>query len=208
VLLANPLSPDTLLTGSGALLVLCLILFVECGVLLAFFLPGDTLLFAAGVSIETHAITTPLWAFLVAAPAAVIAGNLLGYAVGRRAGPVVFDRPNSALFRPEYVERSHRFYERFGPWTVMVALFIPVVRTVAAAMAGVARMRFALYALYTVVGAIIWTDGIMLLGHQLGKIDFVQQHKGEIDYVVLAAVVIGLVPAGIHYLQGRRNRRR
>jgi membrane-associated protein len=207
VLLANPLSPDTLLTGSGALLVLCVILFIECGVLLGFFLPGDTLLFAAGVSIETHAITTPLWAFLIAAPLAVIAGNLLGYAVGYRAGPVVFDRPDSALFRPEYVERSHRFFERFGSWTVIFAFFIPVVRTVAAAMAGVARMRLSLYALYSVIGAVVWTDGVLLLGHQLGKIGFVQRNKGYIDYIVLAVVVIGLIPAGVHYLQARRRRR-
>src|ERR1700712_2187731 len=118
MLLANPLSPDSLLSGSGALLVLAIILFAECGLLIGFFLPGDTLLFAAGISIATGAISTPLGAFLVVAPIAAVVGNLVGYAIGRRAGPVVFDRPNSRFFRPEYVDRSRAFYDRFGSWAI------------------------------------------------------------------------------------------
>src|SRR5882757_9275072 len=110
MLLANPISPDTLLSGSGALLVLAIILFAECGLLVGFFLPGDTLLFAAGISIATGAITSSLTSFLIIAPIAAVAGNLVGYAIGYRAGPVVFDRPDSRLFRPEYVDRSHRFF--------------------------------------------------------------------------------------------------
>jgi membrane-associated protein len=206
-LAANPLSPDTLLSGSAALLVLAIVLFAECGLLIGFFLPGDTLLFAAGIAIATHTITTPLAAFLVVAPVAAVLGNLVGYWIGYRAGPVVFDRPNSRLFRPEYVERSHRFYERFGSWTVIIGRFVPIVRTVATVMAGVGRMRFALYALYSTIGGIIWADGVLLLGRELGKIKFVQQNKGYIDYLVIAVVVLSLIPAAIHYWQGRRQRR-
>jgi membrane-associated protein len=208
VLLANPLSTNSLLSGSGALLVLAIILFAECGLLIGFFLPGDTLLFAAGISIATGAITTPLAAFLVVGPLAAIAGNLVGYWIGRRVGPVVFDRPNSRMFRPEYVDRSHRFFERFGSWTILVGRFVPVVRTVATVMAGVGRMRFALYALYSVVGGIIWSDGMLLLGHQLGRIRFVRDHKGWIDYLVIVVVLLGLIPAAAHYLQGRRRPQR
>ena len=207
MLLANPISPDNLLSGSGALLVLAIILFAECGLLVGFFLPGDTLLFAAGISIETGRITSPLAAYLVVAPAAAIAGNLVGYWIGYRAGPVVFDRPNSRLFRPEYVTRAHAFFERFGAWTIIIGRFVPIVRTVATVMAGVGRMRFALYLLYTVVGGVIWADGVLLLGHQLGKIQFVRDHKGWIDYLVVAVVVLGLVPVAVHYWQGRRSRR-
>ena len=207
MLLANPISPDTLLSGSGALAILAVVLFAECGLLIGFFLPGDTLLFAAGISISVGTITTPLAAFLVVAPLAAIAGNLVGYAIGYRAGPVVFDRPNSRLFRPEYVARSHAFYERFGSWTIVVGRFVPIVRTVATVMAGVGRMRFALYALYSTIGGIIWADGVLLLGHQLGRIKFVRDNKGYIDYLVIVVVVLSLLPVAVHYVQGRRRQR-
>jgi membrane-associated protein len=207
VLLANPISPDTLLSGSGALLILAIVLFAECGLLIGFFLPGDTLLLAAGIAIATGTITTPFAAFLVVAPLAAILGNLVGYWIGYRAGPVVFDRPNSRLFRPEYVERSHRFFERFGSWTIIIGRFVPIVRTVATVMAGVGKMRFGLYALYSIIGGIIWADGVLLLARALGNIKFVQQNKGYIDYAVIVVVILGLLPALVHYLQGRRRRR-
>ncbi|SHG28335.1 membrane-associated protein [Jatrophihabitans endophyticus] len=206
MLLANPISPDNLLSGSAALLILAIVLFAECGLLVGFFLPGDTLLFAAGIYLSVGDIDTPLAAFLVIAPIAAFLGNIVGYWIGYRAGPVVFDRPNSRLFRPEYVTRAHDFFERFGSWTIVVGRFVPVVRTVATVMAGVGRMRFALYALYSAVGGLLWTDGILLLGHALGKIDFVRRNKGYIDYVVLAVVVIGLLPVLVHLWQGRRRR--
>jgi membrane-associated protein len=204
---ANPISPDTLLSGSGALLVLAVILFAECGLLIGFFLPGDTLLFAAGISLATGAITTSLGAFLVVAPIAAIAGNLVGYWIGYRAGPVVFDRPNSRIFRPEYVQRSHAFFERFGSWTIIIGRFVPIVRTVATVMAGVGRMRFSLYALYSTIGGILWADGVLLLGHQLGKIKFVRDNKGYVDYAVIAVVILGLLPVAVHYWQGRERKR-
>ena len=207
MLLANPLSPDTLLSGSGALLVLAAILFAECGLLIGFFLPGDTLLFAAGIGIATGAITTSLGAFLVVAPLAAIAGNLVGYWIGYRAGPIVFDRPSSRLFKPEYVTRSHEFFERFGSWTILIGRFVPIVRTVATVMAGVGRMRFSLYVLYSVVGGIVWSDGVLLLGHALGKVAWVRAHKGWIDGLVVVVVVLGLLPAAVHYWQGRARRR-
>jgi membrane-associated protein len=205
--LASPLSPDSLLGGS-ALIVVAIILFAECGLLIGFFLPGDTLLFAAGISIATNHIHTSLAAFLIVAPLAAIAGNLVGYWIGYRAGPVVFDRPDSRFFRPEYVERSHAFFERFGSWTILVGRFVPIVRTVATVMAGVGRMRFGLYALYSVIGGIVWADGVLLLGERLGHIGFVQRNKGYIDYAVIAVVLVSLIPATVHYLQGRRARAR
>ncbi|HET8582318.1 MAG TPA: DedA family protein [Jatrophihabitans sp.] len=207
LVLASPISPGTLLSGSGALLVLAVVLFAECGLLVGFFLPGDTLLFAAGIGIATHTITSSLTEFLLVAPAAAILGNLLGYWIGYRAGPIVFDRPNSRLFRPEYVTRSHDFFERFGSWTIIIGRFVPVVRTVATVMAGVGRMRFSLYVLYSVIGGIVWADGVLLLGHALGKISWVRAHKGWIDYAVLVVVVIGLIPTAFHLWQTRRSRR-
>jgi membrane-associated protein len=206
MLIANPISPDSLLSGSAGLLVLAIVLFAECGLLVGFFLPGDTLLFAAGISLEIGTLHSSLAWYLIVAPIAAIAGNLVGYAIGYRAGPVVFDRPNSRLFRPEYVERSHRFFERYGSWTIIIGRFVPIIRTVLTVMAGVGRMRFALYAMYTVIGGILWADGMLLLGHQLGKIQFVRDHKGWVDYAIVAVVVLALIPTVVHYWQSRRQR--
>ena len=206
MLLANPISPDTLLSGSGALAVLSIVLFAECGLLLGFFLPGDTLLLSAGIALETGRITGSLTSFLIVAPLAAIAGNLVGYAIGYRAGPVVFDRPNSRLFRPEYVTRAHAFFERYGLGTIIVGRFVPIVRTVATVMAGVGRMRLGLYVLYTIIGGIIWADGVLLIGKELGKVKFVRDHKGWIDYLIIAIVIVSLLPTAVHYWRGRRNR--
>lgn len=204
MLLANPLSPDTLLSGSSALVILALILFAETGLLVGFFLPGDTLLFAAGISIATGQITTSLTAFLIIAPIAAFLGNLVGYGIGYRAGPLVFDRPNSRLFRPEYVTRAQRFFDRFGSWTIVLGRFVAIVRTFATVMAGVGRMRFSIYAVYSAIGAVLWADGVLLLGRQLGKIKFVQDNKGKIDYLVIVVVVLSLLPVAIHWYRSRR----
>ncbi len=138
VLAASPLDPSHLLSNYG-LIGLALIIFAECGILLGFFLPGDTLLFSAGLLLATGTITTPLWVFLVVAPIAAVAGNVVGYWIGRKAGPKVFDRPNSRLFRPEYVVRSAAFFDRYGSWTIILARFVPIMRTVATVMAGVGK---------------------------------------------------------------------
>lgn len=203
--LANPISPDHLLASFG-LIGLAVVLFAECGLLVGFFLPGDTLLFAAGIKIAVDpGHMSPLAAFLVVAPVAAIAGNLVGYWIGYRAGPIVFKRQDSRFFRPEYVTRSQDFFERFGAWTIIIGRFVPIVRTVATVMAGVGRMRFGLYALCSLVGGLIWADGVLLLGHQLGKIKFVQDNKGYVDYAVIGVVVLSLLPAAYHFWQGRRR---
>jgi len=206
-LASNPISRDTLLSGSAAAVILAVVLFAECGILLGFFLPGDTLLLTAGIAVAAGTLSTSLTTLLVVAPIAAILGNFVGYAIGYRAGPVVFNRPRSKLFRPEFVDRSHRFFDRFGSLTILLARFVPIVRTVATVMAGVGRMRFSLFALWTVIGGIIWTDGILLIGDRLGNIKFVQDNKGYLDYVIIAVVVLSLTPVAIHYFRGRAKSR-
>ena len=171
-----PISPKHLL-GSYGLTGLLIILFAECGLLIGFFLPGDTLLFSAGLllAINDPTINLPsLPVLLVALPIAAIAGNLVGYWIGREAGPRVFDRPRSRLFKPEYVVRSQRFFDRYGAVTILIARFVPIVRTVATVLAGVGRMRVSLYLLFSVIGGIVWTDGVLLLGRWLGHIKVVR----------------------------------
>ncbi|MEP6598483.1 MAG: VTT domain-containing protein [Actinomycetota bacterium] len=207
-LAANPIDPNHLLDSFG-LVGLLVILFAECGLLIGFFLPGDTLLFSAGLLLATGKINTPLWVFVVFAPLAAVAGNLVGYWIGARVGPRVFDRPNSRMFRPQYVQRSERFFARYGSWTIILARFVPIVRTVATVMAGVGRMRFTLYALYSVIGGVIWSAGVILLGYWLGHIQFVRDTvEPLIDPILIAVVILSLMPVTIHYLQARRAERR
>jgi len=205
-LLASPISPKHLI-GSYGLTGLLIILFAECGLLIGFFLPGDTLLFSAGLLLAIHdpTVTLPsLPVLLIALPIAAIAGNLVGYWIGRKAGPVVFDRPRSRLFKPEYVDRSQRFFDRYGAVTILIARFVPIVRTVATVMAGVGRMRFSLYVLYSVIGGIIWTDGVLLLGRWLGHIKLVRDTIApKIDYILIAVAVLSLLPTLIHWWRTR-----
>jgi membrane-associated protein len=203
-ILANPISPDHLLSSFGVA-GLAIILFAECGLLIGFFLPGDTILLAAGIAICTSTIKlSPLWVFLVVIPLAAIAGNLAGYVIGLRAGPAVFDRPNSRLFRPEYVTRSQAFYDKYGWPAVILARFAPIVRTVAPPMAGVAKMPMSRFVPASIIGGVLWSDGVLLAGYWLGHVSFVVKHKGLIDYAVIAVVVLGLLPTLYHALRGRR----
>ena len=211
VVLASAISPDTLI-GKYGLIGLAIILFLEVGVLLFFFMPGDTLLFSAGLLLATHSTVLkhaqPLAVWLIVLPVAVIAGNVLGYVVGQRGGPAVFSRPKSRIFRPDFVTRSERFFQRFGPLAVVLAGFVPVVRTVATVMAGVSKMRFTTYLAATVVGAIVWADGVFLIGYGLGKIHYVQQHQHKItsiiDPLVIVVVLASLTPVAIHWWKGRK----
>jgi membrane-associated protein len=204
VVASSPLNPNHLLDSFG-LIGLLVIIFAECGLLIGFFLPGDTLLFAAGLLLATGKLHTPLWAFLICVPIAAVAGNLVGYWIGYRAGPHVFHRPRSRLFRPEYVDRSHAFFERFGSWTIILARFVPIVRTVATVMAGVGRMRFSLYVLYSIIGGVLWATGVLLAGYWLGHIEFVRKHvEPLIDPVLIVVVLLSLLPVTVHWLRARR----
>ncbi|MEO6502741.1 MAG: DedA family protein [Jatrophihabitantaceae bacterium] len=208
-LLANPIAPKSLL-GSYGLIGMALILFAECGLLVGFFLPGDTLLFSAGllIAINDPSINFPsLPVVLIVLPIAAVAGNLVGYWIGWKAGPKVFDRPQSRLFKPEYVTRSQAFFDRFGRSTIILARFVPVVRTVATVMAGVGRMKFSVYALYSVIGGVLWADGVVLLGRALGHIDFVQKTVApKIDLILVSVVVLSLLPTAVHWWRSRPSR--
>jgi membrane-associated protein len=207
---ASPISPDHLL-GSYGLAGLLIIIFAECGLLIGFFLPGDTLLFSAGLvlAINDPSIKLPsLPVLLITLPIAAVLGNIAGYWIGRKAGPSVFDRPRSRLFKPEYVTRSEAFFTRYGAPTIIVARFVPVVRTVATVMAGVGRMRYSLYVLYSLIGGILWTCGVTLLGYWLGHIEFVRKTIApKIDLILVAVIVLSLLPTLIHLLRGRRSPR-
>jgi membrane-associated protein len=179
-----------------------LVVFAECGLLVGFFLPGDSLLFTAGLLVASGAFRTPLAVLCALVPVAAVAGNLLGYGIGWRVGPAVFRRPRSRLLRPEYVERSREFFERYGARTIVLARFVPVVRTVAAVMAGASRMRWAGFAGYSVVGGILWGAGVPLLGYRLGGVAFVRDH---LELILVGIVALSFVPIVAELLRARRQ---
>lgn len=198
------LDPNYLISTFG-LAGLLLIIFAECGLLVGFFLPGDSLLFTAGLLVSQDVVTLPLWSLLVLVPVAAIAGNLVGYWIGRRAGPVIFDRPDSRLFRREYVERSHAFFEKYGPFTILLARFVPIVRTFATVMAGASRMRFSTYAVYSMVGGLLWGAGVTTLGYYLGQIAFI---RNNVEAILVAIVLLSVIPVVVELLRARRRQAR
>ncbi len=206
---AAPAFLDTThLLNTFGLIGLLLIIFAETGLLVGFFLPGDSLLFTAGlVSAGGLAGVTlaPLWVLLVLLPLVAIAGNLTGYWIGHRAGPTVFNRPNSRLFKAEYVEQAHGFFAKYGARTIVLARFVPIVRTFATVMAGASRMDLRVYALYSVIGGIAWAGGITALGHWLGQVDVIREH---IEAFALLIVVISVIPVAIELLRARRTNRK
>ncbi|MCF8554313.1 MAG: VTT domain-containing protein, partial [Candidatus Nanopelagicales bacterium] len=155
---AGLLDPEGLLKGFGslALFAACLILFIECGLLVGVILPGDSLLFIVGMLIASNFITTPLALALLLMTVCAIAGNLLGYWTGAKVGPKLFNRPDSKLFKTDYVVTTQNFFEKHGSRAIVLARFVPIVRSVITAMAGVARMDYKTYATFSTIGGIIW----------------------------------------------------
>jgi membrane-associated protein len=196
---------STYLLNTFGLIGILVIIFAETGLLVGFFLPGDSLLFTAGlVSAGGIAGVTlaPLWVLLVLLPLAAIAGNLVGYWIGHRAGPAVFKREESRFFKAEYVEQAHGFFQRHGARTIVLARFVPIVRTFATVMAGASRMDLRVYTLYSVIGGIAWAAGVTALGHWLGQVDVVREH---IELFAIGVVVLSLVPVAFELLRARRR---
>jgi membrane-associated protein len=204
--LPGAIDPNHLLSSFG-LIGLLVIVFAECGLLIGFFLPGDTLLFSAGLLVSIGKLDLPLWSLLTLVPLAAVAGNLVGYWIGYKAGPAVFNKPDSRLFRQEYVDRSHEFFEKYGARTIVVARFVPIVRTFATVMAGASRMRFAVYAAYSVIGGVLWGAGVIALGYYLGQFRFVRETvEPLIEPILIGIVLLSMVPAAVGLIRSRRRR--
>ena len=195
------IEPDFLIETFGLLGILTIV-FVESGLLVGFFLPGDSLLFTAGL-LSANGTLPDLWILLVTIPIAAIAGDQVGYLIGRKAGPAVFSREDSRFFRQEYVDRSHHFFERYGPRTVVIARFVPIVRTFVPVMAGVSRMHYPTFITYNVIGGIAWGISVTTLGYFLGQTDFV---RANIEPIILGIVALSIVPIAVELWRARRER--
>lgn len=203
-LLPGWLDAENLLRDLGPymLIGLCLIIFAECGLLLGFFLPGDSLLFTAGLFVANDLLKTPLWLVCLLVTVCAVLGNVAGYGIGYKAGPALFDRPRSRLLKREYVDRTHAFFDRYGARAIVLARFVPIVRTFITAMAGVGRMPPRRYFAYSLIGGVVWATGVTLLGYWLGGVAFV---RANIELILVAIVLASVVPIGFEYLRARRQ---
>jgi membrane-associated protein len=207
------LDPEGIIQSAGpwALLVVCLIVFAETGLLVGFILPGDTLLVITGLLTFTGTMTNdgqgagiliPIWIVCLCISASAFVGGEVGYLIGHKAGPAIFERKESGLFSRENVTRTNRFFERFGPIAVVLARFVPVVRTFAPIAAGVGHMSYRRYSLYNAIGAVIWGSGLTFAGFLLGYIPPLSAFVTEyIDIILLAAVAIAIVPTAYHAIK-------
>lgn len=202
------LDPENLINGFGAfaLIGVCAIVFAETGLLVGFLLPGDTLLVITGLLTFAGVIEIDIWWVCLAIGLAAFLGGEVGYLIGHKFGPSVFERKESGLFSRKNVERTNAFFARFGGISVILARFVPILRTFVPVAAGVGHMDYKKYSLYNFIGAVIWGVGLTYFGYLLGYIppiaDFVREY---IDVILLGAVTITLIPTVIHYWQSARK---
>jgi membrane-associated protein len=200
------LDPEHLLRMMGPYVIagLCLIIFAECGLLIGFFLPGDSLLFTAGLFVAGGLIDTPIWLVCLLVTVCAVAGNVAGYYLGYKAGPALFDRPDSRLFRREHVDKTHAFFDKYGARAILLGRFVPIVRTFITAIAGVGRMEPRRYFTFSVIGGVAWATGVTLLGHWLGAIPFVKNH---VELILVGIVALSFMPIVIEAVRARRASR-
>ena len=200
------LDPQTLLTSLGdiAFWVVLGIIFAECGLLIGFFLPGDSLLFITGLFIASGFISINIWLACLMLLIAAVVGNAVGYAIGYKVGPALFKREDSRLFKKEYVEKTHAFFDKYGGRAIILARFVPIVRTFITAIAGVARMEFRRFMIFTAIGGILWAVCVTLAGYFLGTIPFV---KENIEAILLLVVLVSVLPIIWEFIKHRREKR-
>ena len=186
----------------GGTVGVCTIVFVETGMFVGFFLPGDSLLVTAGVFAGAGHLE--LVSLLVLVPLCAIAGDQLGYLVGWKAGATLYRREDSRFFKKKHLESAHDFYQKYGGKTIILARFVPIIRTFCPPVAGAAKMSYGRYLAYDIVGGLLWVWGMVLVGYTLGRT--VPNVDKKIHYIIAAVIVLSLTPAAYHAWKGRRQR--
>ena len=199
------LDPEWLISTFGLIGILAIV-FAESGLLFGFFLPGDSLLFTTGLLIAGGVyLHQPLWLMCLLVSIAAVAGDQFGYAFGRRLGPSLFRRPDARVFKQQHLTRARDFFARYGARSIVLARFVPIVRTFTPIVAGASRMHYRTFLIYNVVGGTLWGCGVTILGYFLGQVAFV---KNNIEVILIGIVAVSVLPIGIEVLRGRRRNRR
>jgi membrane-associated protein len=186
--------------GTWTYVILFLIIFCETGLVVTPILPGDSLLFAAGAFAATGSLDLA-WLLILLTVAAVL-GDAVNYAIGHFMGPKVFSQPDSRFLKREYLDRTHQFYEKYGGKTIIIARFVPIVRTFAPFVAGVGSMTYAKFASYNVIGGVLWVGVCVLAGYAFGNIPVVQEH---FTLVILGIIFVSILPGIIEFLRQRQQ---
>ena len=186
--------------GFWTYLILYVVIFCETGLVIFPFLPGDSLIFAAGTFAARGDLEIGLL-FVILAAAAVI-GDTVNYWIGKIVGPKIFQKDNVRLFKKEYLERTHNFYEKYGAETIIIARFVPIIRTFAPFVAGIGRMTYGRFLSYNVIGGVGWVALFSFGGYFFGNIPFIRNH---FSLVIIAIILISLVPAGIEFFKHRKK---
>jgi membrane-associated protein len=189
--------------GSAVLPGILIIVFIETGLLFPL-LPGDSLLFTGGLLTAHPQPPVSIWVLAPSVALAAVLGDQTAYVIGRRLGPALFHKEDSRFFKKHYVTESHAFFERYGPWAVILGRFVPIVRTFVPVVAGVSYMRYPVFLGFDIVGGIAWGGGVTLAGHFLGSVPFVNQH---LESIILGIAVVSLLPLLIGALRGYWSRR-
>lgn len=187
--------------GPLTYLILFLIVFAETGLVVTPFLPGDSLLFAVGAVSKTTNLN--FWFSYSTLLVAAILGDTVNYWIGNKIGPRVFAKENSRVFKKEYLEKTQEFYEKHGGKTIILARFVPIVRTFAPFVAGVGTMKYSTFISYNVVGAFIWVTSLMALGYLFGSIPFIEKN---FEYVIIGIILFSLVPMFIEFINHKRSK--
>jgi membrane-associated protein len=186
----------------GGTFLVCVVVFVETGMFVGFFLPGDSLLVTAGVF--AGAGQMKLASLLSLVTLCSIAGDQLGYLIGWKAGQNLYRREDSRFFRKRHLERAHEFYEKFGGKTIIIARFVPIIRTFCPPVAGAAKMKYSRYLAYDIVGGFLWVWGMVLVGYTLGRT--VPNIDKRIHFIIAGVIVVSLIPAAYHAWKARATR--
>ena len=201
-MLGLSLSPDDLIRSFGTIGLIAII-FAESGLLIGFFLPGDSLLFTAGLFASQGKLNIAV--VLVGCFLAAVIGDQVGYAFGKRVGPTIFQRPNSRFFKQQHVERANEFFEEHGAKTILMARFVPVVRTFAPILAGVGTMRYRTFLAYNVAGGFLWAVGVTMLGYLLGNEIGADNIDKYLLPIIGVIIILSLIPPFLEYRKHKRR---
>ena len=194
------LSPDYLI-GEFGLIGILIIVFAESG--LFAFLPGDSLLFTAGLFVASGNISQPLWMVCTLIVLAAVIGDQVGYLIGKHFGPKLFNRPNSRLFKRENLDAAHDFMEKHGPKAIVLARFVPIIRTFAPMVAGAGAMKYRTFLTYNIIGGVLWGAGVTCLGYKLGQFEVI---KTNIEPIFIGIVLVSIIPVIFEVLKARKNK--
>jgi membrane-associated protein len=192
--------------GFWVVVIACAIIFAETGLLVGFFLPGDSLLFTAGLLVSTGKMPVNIGVLMLLLIICAFVGNQAGYMIGAKAGPAIFNKPDSKLFKKEHVENAHAFFEKHGGKALILARFVPIVRTFVPVIVGVARMNVRHFVIFNAIGAVLWAGGVTLLGYILGdRFPWVQKN---LDIIFIVIVLVSVIPIVIEFAKAFFARRK